>query len=147
MTVPRAGGTGFPIPAIVVPVVVLLLYLFVPGLRERPWTPVRIAGCGLAVAGYALFITARLQLGKAFAVTAQAKELVTHGLYSRIRNPIYVFVGVMWFGLIVALHLYWLFVPFCILMVVQVIRVGREAKVMEESFGQTYLDYRRQTWF
>jgi protein-S-isoprenylcysteine O-methyltransferase Ste14 len=136
----------FPIPAIVVPVVVLLLYLFVPGLRERPWTTLRIAGGVLAVAGYALFVTARLELGKSFAVTAQAKELVTHGLYSRIRNPIYEFVGVMWFGVIVALHLYWLFVPLCVLSVVQVFRARREAEVLEERFGQTYIDYRRRTW-
>ena len=131
----------------VVPVVVLLLYLFVPGVRERPWTAVRVAGVVLAVAGYTLFITARMQLGKSFSVTAQAKGLVTHGLYSRIRNPIYVFVGLMWFGVIVALHLYWLLVPFCVLLVVQVFRVRREAGVLEERFGQTYLDYRKQTWF
>ncbi|MCU1336486.1 MAG: hypothetical protein JWO19_2067 [Bryobacterales bacterium] len=77
-----------PIPAIVVPLVVLLLYLFVPGIKEQPWTALRLAGAFLAVVGYILFVTARLQLGKSFAVTAQAKELVTHGLYSRIRNPI-----------------------------------------------------------
>src|ERR1700730_17330605 len=75
-----------PIPAIVVPVVVLLLYLFVPGVRERPWTASRILGAVLAVVGYTVFVTARLQLGKSFSVTPRAKELVTTGLYSRIRN-------------------------------------------------------------
>ncbi len=95
-----------PIPAMIVPVVVLLTYLFVPGLKERPWTVLRIVGVLLALTGYATFVTARLQLGKSFAVTPQAKELVTLGLYSRIRNPIYIFVDVMIFGLILALHLY-----------------------------------------
>ena len=66
----------------------------------------RIAGAILAATGYILFVVARLQLGKSFSVSPQAKELFTHGLYSRIRNPIYVFVAVMWFGLIVALHLF-----------------------------------------
>jgi protein-S-isoprenylcysteine O-methyltransferase Ste14 len=136
-----------PIPAIVVPVVVLLLYLFVPGVRHQPWTALRITGAVLAIAGYCLLLTARFQLGKSFAVSPQAKELVTHGLYSRIRNPIYVSVGIMWFGVIVALHLYWLFVPYVALLVMQVFRVGKEAKVLGEKFGQTYLDYRKQTWF
>jgi protein-S-isoprenylcysteine O-methyltransferase Ste14 len=86
-------------------------------------------------------------LGKSFAVSPQAKELVTHGLYSRIRNPIYVSVGIMWFGVIVALRLYWLFLPLFALLVMQVFRVGKESKVLEEKFGQTYLDYRKQTWF
>jgi protein-S-isoprenylcysteine O-methyltransferase Ste14 len=136
-----------PIPAIVVPLVVLLLYLFVPGLRERPWTALRIGGAILALVGYVLLLTARIQLGKSFSVTPQAKELVTHGLYSRIRNPIYVFVDVMILGLILALHLYWLFVPYPVLAVLHVFRARREAKVLEEKFGQSYLDYRTQTWF
>lgn len=135
-----------PIPAIIVPLVCLLLYLFVPGLRQRPWTTLRIAGAIVAAFGYVLFVTARLQLGASFSVSPQAKGLVTHGLYSRIRNPIYVFVGVMWFGLIVALQLNWLFVPFLLLLVMQLMRAGREAKVLQERFGQAYLDYREQTW-
>jgi uncharacterized membrane protein len=49
-----------PIPAMIVPVVVLLLYLFVPGLKERPWTMLRIVGVILAVIGYSAFVTARL---------------------------------------------------------------------------------------
>jgi protein-S-isoprenylcysteine O-methyltransferase Ste14 len=136
-----------PIPAMVVPLVVLLLYLFVPGLKVRPWTVLRIVGVILSVIGYCTFVTARLQLGKSFAVTPQAKELVTLGLYSRIRNPIYVFVDVMIFGLILALHLYWLFVLFPVLVAMHAFRARREAKVLQEKFGQAYLDYREQTWF
>jgi protein-S-isoprenylcysteine O-methyltransferase Ste14 len=136
-----------PIPAIVVPVVVLLLYLFVPGLRERPWTASRILGAVLAVIGYAMFVTARLQLGKSFSVTPQAKELVTTGLYSRIRNPIYVFVDVMISGSILALHLYWLFGLFPLLVAMHVFRARREGNVLKEKFGQAYVDYRNQTWF
>ena len=136
-----------PIPAIVVPLVVLLLYLIVPGFKERPWTALRIAGAVLAVVGYSMFVTARLQLGKSFAVRPQAKELVTLGLYSRIRNPIYLFVDVMIFGLILALHLYWLFAFFPLLVAMLVFRAHREAKVLQERFGQAYLDYRNQTWF
>ena len=136
-----------PIPAIVVPLVVLLLYLLVPGLKERPWTALRVGGAIVAVVGYSLLFAARLQLGKSFSFTPQAKELVTHGLYSRIRSPIYVFVDVMWLGLILALHLYWLFVPFLALLVLHVFRTRQEAKVLQEKFGQTYLDYRKQTWF
>ena len=136
-----------PIPAIVVPLVVLLLYLFVPGLKERPWTVLRIAGAILAVVGYSTFVTARLQLGKSFAVTPQAKELVTLGLYSRIRNPIYVFVDLTIFGLILALRLYWLFALLPILVAMHAFRARREAKVLLEKFGQAYLDYRKLTWF
>ena len=136
-----------PIPAIIVPLIVLLGYLFVPGVKEQPWTALRTVGAILAVAAYVLFVVARLQLGKSFAVTPQAKALVTLGFYSRIRNPIYFFVDVMWFGLTLALHLYWLFVPLPVLVVVHVLRARQEAKVLQEKFGQAYLDYRKHTWF
>jgi protein-S-isoprenylcysteine O-methyltransferase Ste14 len=136
-----------PIPAIAILVVVASLYLFVPGVKEQPWTGLRVAGTILAVVSYVLLITARLQLGKSFAVTPQAKELVTSGLYSRIRNPIYIFVDTMWLGLIFALPLYWLFVPFPALLVMHLIRGRKEAKVLQDRFGQNYLDYRTQTWF
>ena len=135
-----------PIPAIVVPIVVLLLYIFVPGLKDQPWTALRVGGAILALIGYVLFVVARLQLGKSFSVTPQAKELMTGGLYSRIRNPIYVFVDVMWLGLIFALPLYWLFVPLLVLIPLHVYRAGQEAKVLQEKFGQSYLDYRKQAW-
>jgi len=135
------------LPAIVIPLVVLLLYLFVPGVKERPWTPVRIGGAILAVVAFCFVITARMQLGKSFSVRPEAKELVTHGLYARIRNPMYVFIDLIVFGLILAFHLHCLFVVLAILVVFQVRQAGREAKVLQEKFGQAYIDYRKQTWF
>jgi protein-S-isoprenylcysteine O-methyltransferase Ste14 len=136
-----------PIPAIAIPTVVLALYFLVPGVKGQPWTALRIVGVLLAAIGYSLLITARIQLGNSFAVTPQAKALVTHGLYARIRNPIYLFVGVMWLGVTLALHLYWLFLPWCALLVLQTLRARREGIVMHEAFGQAYIDYRKQTWF
>jgi protein-S-isoprenylcysteine O-methyltransferase Ste14 len=136
-----------PIPAVVVPLIVLLLYILVPGVSERPWTAVRIAGAILAVIAYGLVFAARLQLGNSFSVRPQANELVTHGLYSHIRSPMYVFVDIMLVGLILALHLHWLFAILPVFVVFQAIQARREAKVLREKFGQAYLDYRKQTWF
>lgn len=134
-------------PAVVIALVVLLLYLFVPGVKEQPWTTSRIAGAFLAVFGYVLVITARVQLGTSFSVRPEAKGLVTHGLYSRIRNPMYVFLDVLLFGVILVLHMYWLFVILAGLAIPQGLQARREVKLLQEKFGQAYLDYRNQTWF
>jgi len=134
-------------PAIVILLVVVALFLFVPGLKERPWTASRIAGAIVAVLGYILVVTAWLQLGKSFSIGPQAKELVTAGLYSRIRNPMYVFLDVMLIGLAVALHMYSLLAVVVVLFVAQSKRGRQEAAVLKEKFGQAYLDYRKQTWF
>ena len=61
----------------------------------------RIAGIAIAVPSFRLFVLARIQLGQAFSVQAKASTLVTTGLYSRIRNPIYVFGALMFVGVIV----------------------------------------------
>jgi len=53
----------------------------------------------------------------------------------------------MIFGLILALHLHWLLVVFAIFVVFQARQARREAKVLQEKFGQAYIDYRKQTWF
>jgi protein-S-isoprenylcysteine O-methyltransferase Ste14 len=136
-----------PIPAIVVPLGVLLLYVLVPGVKERPWTAARITGAIIAVIAYLLLIAARIQLGSSFSVRPQAKELITHGVYSRIANPMYVFADAMLFGLILALYLPWLLVLLAVWVVFQVKQARREAKVLHEKFGEAYLDYRKQTWF
>lgn len=136
-----------PIPAIVIPVVVALLYWFVPGVREAPWTPLRIAGAGLAVAAYALVCVARLQLGASFAVRAVARRLVTTGLYSRIRHPIYVFVDLLFLGAMLALGLPWLLILLPIVAAIQVLKARREERVLQDAFGQKYIDYRKRTWF
>jgi protein-S-isoprenylcysteine O-methyltransferase Ste14 len=136
-----------PIPAVVVPLTVLLLYVLLPGVRERPWTALRIAGAIVAVIAYGLVFAARIQLGKSFSVRPQAKELVTLGLYSRFRNPMYVFVDIMLFGVVIAFHAYWLSLILPPLVVFQTRQARHEAEVLKGKFGQAYLDYRKQTWF
>jgi protein-S-isoprenylcysteine O-methyltransferase Ste14 len=126
---------------------VLLLYLFVPGLKEQPWTELRIMGAVLAVLGYVLVVTARIQLGRSFSVRPEAKALVQHGLYSRIRNPMYVFVDVMLFGLILALNMNWILLFLIVFAIFQMRQARREARVLQEKFGQAYVEYRNRTWF
>ena len=58
------------------------------------WTISQIVGMAVAVPAFCLWALARLQLGKSFSISAQAKGLVTHGLYSKIQNPVYVFGGI-----------------------------------------------------
>lgn len=70
---------------------------------ERPpavWTWVQISGICLLGAGFVLWTVARFQLGASLTVTAQARQLVSAGVYSRIRNPIYVFGSCVVAGLI-----------------------------------------------
>jgi protein-S-isoprenylcysteine O-methyltransferase Ste14 len=81
-------------------VIVVLALLFATQARTLPWTVPRIAGVAIALPAFLLFVLARIQLGRAFSVEAKATTLVTTGLYSRIRNPIYFFGALMIVGVI-----------------------------------------------
>jgi protein-S-isoprenylcysteine O-methyltransferase Ste14 len=135
------------ISALLIPIVVLALYFFIPTVKNQSWDTWRVTGAVIALMGYVCVVTARMQLGNSFSVKPEAKELVTHGLYARMRHPMYVFVDLMIVGVILALHLYRLLIPFVPLVVLQAIEARREAKVLREKFDQTYLAYRQQTWF
>ncbi len=125
----------------------VLALVFATHANSLSWTVPRLAGIALAVPSFALFVLARLQLGRAFSVQAKASILVTTGLYSRIRNPIYFFGALMIAGVIIFTNRPLLFLIFAILIPLQIYRSRKEEQVLTEKFGQAYLDYKRKTWF
>lgn len=104
-------------------------------------------GMAIAALGIFLWALARIQLGASFSVTAQARRLVTTGLYSKFRNPIYLFGGIGYLGLFVALGNWVALALFVVLYSYQIPRVKREEKVLEAAFGDQYRRYRASTWF
>ena len=128
-------------------VVIVALGVGIALLWHQAWTPMRITGAVIAVPSLALLILARLQLGGLFSVRAKAQALVTHGLYSRIRNPIYVFGGLAIVGifLFVGVPKYlWVFV---VLIPLQLYRAKKEEEVLAAKFGDEYRAYKARTWF
>lgn len=112
-----------------------------------PWTPNRIIGFAIAVPALLLLLTARIQLGGAFSVRAKATNLVTTGLYSRIRNPIYVFSALVILGVIIwSGRPLFLFV-FAVLIPLQFLRSRKESAILEARFGDEYRQYKQKTWF
>ena len=111
------------------------------------WTAQQIIGIAIAVPALCLWMLARIQLRGSFAVTAQARHLVTHGLYSKIQNPVYVFGALLIAGLIVFAGQPRFFLLFVLLIPVQWVRIRNERRALEAKFGATYQEYRRSTWF
>ncbi|MFY9745401.1 MAG: isoprenylcysteine carboxylmethyltransferase family protein [Acidobacteriaceae bacterium] len=127
--------------------VTLCLVLFVWFTRDLPWTAWRIAGAAVAIPAFLLFAVARVQLGSAFSAQAKATTLVTSGIYSRIRNPIYVFGGLFIAGCMIWAHRPWLLLVFVVLLPLQIYRSGKEEQVLREKFGEAYDAYKQKTWF
>jgi protein-S-isoprenylcysteine O-methyltransferase Ste14 len=102
---------------------------------------------GLSLVCAILWFVARRQLGVAFSVTAQARQLVTTGLYAKVRHPIYVFGTMAFLFVLLALQGWQALVVWAILIPVQVLRARREERVLAQAFGAQYEAYRGSTWF
>jgi len=123
----------------VVPLVAIagIVYEF----AHPPWTALRIAGLIVMTIALILLTVSRIQLGNSFSLTPQAKKLVTHGIYSRIRNPIYFFGTFVFTGLFLFLDRPWLLLLVVPVLVLQITRARAEARVLEEHFGDEYRRY------
>jgi len=111
------------------------------------WTAVKIVGGVIAVVGLVLLLTARIQLGRSFSVGAQARKLVTAGLYSKIRNPIYVFSATFLVGIVIVTGRWPLLLIIVVLVPVQIFRARKEEAVLAAAFGEEYERYKAGTWF
>jgi protein-S-isoprenylcysteine O-methyltransferase Ste14 len=133
----------------IITLVLVLLAVILVGSRfgSLPWTPARIAGAVIGLPSMLLLVLARIQLGGAFSVRPKAKTLVTHGLYSRIRNPIYVFGGLAIASAFLYINQPVYLCIFAVLIPLQIYRARQEEKVLEARFGDEYRQYKSRTWF
>jgi protein-S-isoprenylcysteine O-methyltransferase Ste14 len=126
-----------------IPAFLFIAYAFAPAI----WSAGQIAGGAIMLTSLAVLTIARVQLGNSFSVTAQATHLVTRGIYARIRNPIYVFSTLVFAGLFLYVDRPLLLLALIPIGFIQFVRAGREAKVLEQRFGDAYREYRARTWF
>ena len=104
-------------------------------------------GIGLTFSGFLFWIIARAQLWQAFAINPNATELVTSGLYAKLKHPIYyfelmAFLGVaifFWDALVSAIVLF--------LFAVQIYRMRKENTLLRNTFGEKYERYASSVWF
>jgi protein-S-isoprenylcysteine O-methyltransferase Ste14 len=134
-------------PLFILQFCMVLIAISAVALRPGTWNAARLAGFCMAFPAAVLLFTVRWQLGKSFSVTPQARELITWGLYSKIRNPIYVFSALLLLGVLIALQYRYAFLLLLVLVPIQIARARQEAKVLEARFGEEYRTYRNGTWF
>jgi protein-S-isoprenylcysteine O-methyltransferase Ste14 len=128
-------------------VVLVAVGLLVFHAREVEWDSARILGGTIAAIFFPLFVLAKIQLGGSFSIRPKAQKLVTTGLYSRIRNPIYFFGGLVIVGLSLFLSPWGPLMVVLVIVPIQKIRARQEAETLTEAFGEEYLRYRSKTWF
>jgi protein-S-isoprenylcysteine O-methyltransferase Ste14 len=128
-------------------ILLVLIAIFIHDPPHVDWTATKIVGAVIAGVSLVLFVVARIQLGSSFSALPKAKRLVTKGLYSRIRNPVYLFSGTFLAGLSMFRSVWGPLFVAAVLVPVQLYRARLEAQVLERAFGDEYRRYREKTWF
>ena len=134
--------------------VLLLLLAFVPAYSDRRdfWTidgeDVRWTGLGLYVFGGVLRLWPVFVLGRRFSglvAIQRDHELVTTGIYRRVRNPSYLgmLVGSLGWGLAFRAGLGILITAF--LLIPLLARIRAEERLLASQFGAEYERYRART--
>jgi protein-S-isoprenylcysteine O-methyltransferase Ste14 len=130
--------------------------LFLPSLLAFPGTPegcgallLAVTGCLLAVAGAAVVVRSRMELGPAWSFVPMADEatgLVTTGPYRLVRHPIHLGLSMLAMGEALAFAS-WLAALVVLAGVVPTFawRAAAEEKLLTGTFGERYSRYRKQT--
>jgi protein-S-isoprenylcysteine O-methyltransferase Ste14 len=113
----------------------------------EPYSLPRLIGLVVSLIGLAGVTLSRYTLGRSFSIAPKATALVTSGIYSRIRNPIYISGMIFLIGVAFIVERPKLLAVLLVLIPMQIIRARREAAVLEAKFGDAYREYRRRTWF
>jgi len=133
--------------AALVTIVLLLAASALLIIRQGTHQQCLLASLALIIIGVPLLLLSRYQLGKAFSVAPKATTLITRGLFSRIPHPMYVFLDLALLGVLIGMRLQWLVSVWLGIVAIQSWQSGREAKVLENAFGNEYRNYRRHTWW
>ncbi len=88
----------------------------------------------------------KIELGQSFAWLPKAKKLVTTGIYSWIRHPIYIGICLMLVSWSFLLNYMPLYIFTLLTIIFSVLRARAEEEVLLKKFGKDYLNYRRKTF-
>lgn len=139
--------TAFPIFVAALPVLISFTPYNLPG-----WAPydspnhiyVYLSVMGLIIIGSLINLIGLLTMRRAFAIMTEARALVTNGIFSRIRHPIYCGHFLMFLGsLLLRLHSYTILM-YLIFVVGQVIRAKLEERKLKAVFPE-YESYCEKT--
>jgi protein-S-isoprenylcysteine O-methyltransferase Ste14 len=122
----------------------IMLYALMLFPRAAPDVAWDTASLGLLLAGHFVCAVALTQLGRSFSVMPEARLLVTSGIYSRIRHPLYLAEGVATLGVLLQYRSVGAALLVAAQFAVQFWRMQEEEKVLEAEFPG-HAEYRQRT--
>ncbi len=116
------------------------------GLGPQDWR--LLFGAALSLSGCIIAIFAQIHLGNAWRVGVREGDtalFVESGLYRYSRNPIFVGMFVMAFGIALAASIWWVWVGMILLIASTSAQVRIEERHLENAFGGNYARFKART--
>jgi protein-S-isoprenylcysteine O-methyltransferase Ste14 len=102
----------------------------------------------LLLVGVVIFSFSWKELGEVRIGVLPGKSLITTGIYSKIRHPIYLGIKLIYLGLALFFKSTVTVILFFVLLFpVHMYRVRREEQELIKRFGEEYLEYKKRTLF
>ena len=134
-------------PLLALVLICVIFWLWFTQVDGSTWQLHHTIGVVITVPSWLLWARSRYDLGASFTGRAEARTLVTRGIYSKIRHPIYLFGECLCVGLFVFIGQPLLWLVFVVTIPMQLIRARKEQRVLEAAFGEEYRAYQKQVWF
>jgi protein-S-isoprenylcysteine O-methyltransferase Ste14 len=103
-------------------------------------------GIVFMVIGLILWWWGKIKLGNSFSTFPKAKKLVTVGIYSKIRHPVYIGLCLTLIGWAIFTLSWFLGIITLIVVVISIIRAYLENQVLEKTFKKEYVQYKKKVW-
>jgi protein-S-isoprenylcysteine O-methyltransferase Ste14 len=114
------------------------------GAFFRNWEPAFFLFLAIIICGGILNLTGLLTMRKAFTITSEARIFIRHGIFSKVRHPLYTGHFIMFFGYVM-FHLYWYTaLLYCLFVLGQYFRSRIEERKLMGVFPE-YAGYMRDT--
>ena len=100
-------------------------------------------GIALSVIGFGLFVYSEMKKGS----VGEEQELVTTGIYSKVRHPMYIGIILFHIGLPLIFKSFMAMVSTVLWAAFVFAWKVFEEKNLERQFGEKYVEYEKKTWF
>lgn len=109
-----------------------------------PWSPYsNLLGGALFLWGWLFHAYCHRAHKQAHEGSEHIEELVTTGVFSAVRHPLYLGLLLMYLGLAIAWGIVWMLIPSLLFSALTVLTAIKEEEVLLDRFGSRYEEYMR----
>ncbi len=127
-------------------ILIVLFYFIFPQFNVIPF-PYNLAGIFISFIGFG-FTGLTWKLFRTYRTTLyfeKSSSMITEGIFGKTRNPMYIGMFLAILGISVCfMNILGMVIPFVFIILIRILFIPVEEKMMLETFGQEYINYKNR---